>query len=258
MAALRKGDTGESVRTLQAALVKKGYGIVADGQFGQKTHDAVIAFQKSVNLVADGIAGNATMTALVPGTSSIIESIPMPKANRSRSAAMPTLQAVSAITGVSTVLLATFASIESNFDYTVKASTSSATGWFQFLDKTWDGMLDQTYGKYNLRDNDKRSLRLDPRANALMGAEFLKDNARVLRAALKREPTDTELYAAHFFGAGTAAKFLTTNPATYGAELFPKQAAANVGIFYARDKKTPLTIGAIIKLFESKVASHRG
>ncbi|WDS62245.1 tail fiber protein [Pseudomonas phage D6] len=258
MAALKQGDTSDSVRKLQEALVRKGYKLVADGQFGPATYNAVVAFQKATNLVADGIAGNATLTALGLVQSSVLDPIPMPKANRSRSAAMPTLEAIGKITGVSPTLLATFASIESNFDYTVKASTSSATGWFQFLDKTWDDILTQTFGKYALKDNARRSLRTDPRANGLMGAEFLKDNARILRQGLGREPTDTELYAAHFFGAGTAKKFLLADQSALGAELFPRQAAANVGIFYARDKKTPLTIGAIIKLFESKVAAHRG
>jgi len=239
-------------------LVRKGYKLVADGQFGSKTYDAVVAFQKATNLVADGIAGNATLTALGLVQSSVLDPIPMPKANRSRSAAMPTLEAIGKITGVSPITLATFASIESNFDYTVKASTSSATGWFQFLDKSWDDILELTFGKYGLKDNAKRSLRTDPRANGLMGAESLKDNARILKPALGHEPTDTELYAAHFFGAGTAKKFLLANPSALGAELFPRQAAANVGIFYARDKKTPLTVGAILKLFESKVAAHRG
>lgn len=258
MAALKKGDTGDAVLELQQALVRKGFKLEPDGKFGQATYDAVVAFQKACNLDSDGVAGKNTLSALALVKESILDSIPMPSANRSRSAAMPTLEAISKITSVSAKTLATFASIESNFDYTVKASTSSATGWFQHLDKTWDDMLKLTFNQYGLVDNAKRSLRIDPRANGLMGAELLKDNARILRPALGHEPTDTELYAAHFFGVGAAKKFLLANPTASGAELFPKQAAANVGIFYARDKKTPLTIGAILNLFESKVASHRG
>lgn len=258
MATLRKGDISNDVRLLQEALVCKGYKLGTDGNFGQGTYDAVVAFQKTVGLDADGIAGKDTLNALgVASAPSILDSIPMPKANRSRAAAMPTLEAVGKITSVSPVTLATFASIESGFDFTVKASTSSATGWFQHLDKTWDDILTLTRGKYGLQDDAKRSLRLDPRANALMGAELLKDNARILKPALGREPTDTELYAAHFFGAGTAKQFLTANTTKYGAELFPRQAAANVGIFYKRDKKTPNTIGEIMQVFEAKVASHR-
>ncbi len=258
MATLRKGDTGDEVLQLQNALVKKGYKLTPDGKFGKGTYDAVVAFQESVGLVGDGIAGKDTQGALnVTPTKSILDSIPMPKANRSRAAAMPTLVAVGKITSLDPELLATFASIESNFDYLVKASTSSATGWFQHLDKTWTDILALTYAKYGLKDNISRSLRLDARANALMGAELLKDNARILRSALGREPTDTELYAAHFFGAGVAKQFILAKRNVIGATLFPKQAAANVGIFYAKDKKTPLTIAEIMAVFEKKVAAHR-
>lgn len=258
MVTLRKGDTGEEVRALQEALVKKGYKLTPDGKFGSGTYDAVVAFQKSVGLGSDGIAGKDTMAALNRvATKSILDTIPMPTANKSRSAAMPTLVAVGKITSLSPDLLATFASIESNFDYLVKATTSSATGWFQHLDKTWDDILKMTFSKYGLKDNSVRQMRKDPRANGLMGAELLKDNARVLRAALGREPTDTELYVAHFFGAGAAKSFLTANRTALGNKLFPKQAAANVGIFYQRDKVTPLTIAEIMAVFEKKVSAHR-
>lgn len=257
MAALRKGDSGPSVLALQKALVAKGYKITPDGKFGQATHDALVAFQSASGLDADGLAGSLTTKALGTVSASILDQIPMPRANRDRAAAMVTLEAISKITSVSSQLLATFASIESGFDYTVKARTSSAEGWFQFLDATWDGMLKQTSGKYALVDDAKRSLRKDPRANGLLGAEFLKDNDRVLTKALGRPATDTELYAAHFFGATTAAKFLTMDRNAIGAENFPRQAAANVGIFYRADKVTPLTIGEIFKLLDSKVSAHR-
>lgn len=258
MATLRKGDKGDDVRRLQLGLVKQGYKISADGIFGQGTTDAVVAFQKASGLIADGLAGNATQKALgVNPTTSILDTIPMPSANRSRAAAMPTLVAVGNITSLSPDLLATFASIESAFDYLVKASTSSATGWFQHLNKTWDDILAMTFARYGLKDSVDRRLRLDPRANALMGAELLKDNARILRNTLGREPTDTELYVAHFFGAGVAKQFITANRKAIGVKLFPKQAEANVGIFYARDKKTALTIAEIMQVFENKVAGHR-
>lgn len=259
MAVLRKGDSGPSVLTLQKALVAKGYKLVPDGKFGQATHNNLAAFQGANGLAADGLAGPRTLAALGIESKSILDEIPMPRANRDRAAAMVTLEAISKITGVDAKLLATFASIESGFDYTAKASTSSATGWFQFLDATWDDMLAQTSGKYGLGafDDSKRTLRKDPRANGLMGAEFLKGNDRVLTKALGRPATDTELYTAHFFGAGTSAKFLTMDRNAIGAEHFPRQAAANVGIFYQRDKKTPLTIGEIFKLLDSKVAAHR-
>lgn len=254
MAVLRNGDKGPEVLALQKALVAQGYKLVPDGKFGQATFNNLAAFQRSKGLVADGVAGNKTLSALGL-IKSILDEIPMPTANRSRAAAMVTLQAIEKITQVDAKLLATFASIESAFDYTVKASTSSATGWFQFINQTWDAVLKQN-AQYGLVDDANRSLRIDPRANGLMGAEFLKGNDRILSKSLGRHATDTELYAAHFFGAGTAAKFLTLPGKRIAADEFPKQAAANPGIFTRNGVK--LTIDEVKALFETKVAAHRG
>lgn len=56
---LRRGDTGDDVRALQAAL-----GVRADGDFGPVTEAAVRGFQKARGLVVDGIAGPATRASL--------------------------------------------------------------------------------------------------------------------------------------------------------------------------------------------------
>ena len=64
---LRKGDKGEEVKTLQQALLAKGYDLGkfgADGSFGAATEAAVKAFQTAASLKADGIAGKNTVTAL--------------------------------------------------------------------------------------------------------------------------------------------------------------------------------------------------
>jgi peptidoglycan hydrolase-like protein with peptidoglycan-binding domain len=61
MQAIRKGDKGAAVKEWQYFLVGLGYSkVVADGDFGPKTHDATIDFQKSHGLFADGIVGNST------------------------------------------------------------------------------------------------------------------------------------------------------------------------------------------------------
>lgn len=62
---LRKGDRGDEVKTLQAALNEAGYDCgAADGIFGKKTKAAVQAFQKAHALSVDGICGRQTWTAL--------------------------------------------------------------------------------------------------------------------------------------------------------------------------------------------------
>lgn len=67
MTLLRNGDSGAEVRRLQEALAEAGFAPRggADGRFGPATDQALRAFQRSVDLVADGIAGPKTMAAFV-------------------------------------------------------------------------------------------------------------------------------------------------------------------------------------------------
>lgn len=64
MKTLKKGSKDNEVKTLQELLNKAGYKLVVDSDFGQKTYDAVVAFQKSKNLDPDGIVGPKTWAAL--------------------------------------------------------------------------------------------------------------------------------------------------------------------------------------------------
>lgn len=56
---LKKGMTGFEVAALQLNL-----GIDVDGDFGDKTKEVVAAWQKSKNLIVDGIAGGQTQMSL--------------------------------------------------------------------------------------------------------------------------------------------------------------------------------------------------
>ena len=65
---LRKGDSGSAVRSLQSRLNALGYNCGAvDGIFGNRTRDAVRAFQRDAGLDDDGIAGPKTLAALGSG-----------------------------------------------------------------------------------------------------------------------------------------------------------------------------------------------
>lgn len=60
---IRKGATGPAVIELQWMLGMQG--ITGLGNFGPRTQIAVIMYQKSRGLVADGVVGHATWTALL-------------------------------------------------------------------------------------------------------------------------------------------------------------------------------------------------
>ncbi|HNI68161.1 MAG TPA: peptidoglycan-binding protein [Nitrospira sp.] len=65
MKTLQVGDAGQPVKRLQRKLLSLGFppGTI-DGEFGYGTEAAVLAFQRSNGLLADGIAGPRTLTAL--------------------------------------------------------------------------------------------------------------------------------------------------------------------------------------------------
>ena len=62
---LKYGSRGDAVRKLQQALIDQGYlKGSADGVFGNKTENAVRAFQKAKKLKVDGLAGKKTQELL--------------------------------------------------------------------------------------------------------------------------------------------------------------------------------------------------
>ena len=62
---LKVGSRGDHVIWLQKALVNRGHKIDIDGIFGNGTKAAVIAYQKSRGLTADGLAGKGTHKAII-------------------------------------------------------------------------------------------------------------------------------------------------------------------------------------------------
>ena len=62
---LRQGATGEPVRSLQYLLNAHGAALAVDGIFGPRTNAAVIAFQRSHGLVANGVVGQTTWLKVI-------------------------------------------------------------------------------------------------------------------------------------------------------------------------------------------------
>lgn len=64
---MRKGDLGSSVAALQRQLIAAGLAIAISSVFDDATEAAVIDFQKRVGLIADGVVGPKTLSALASG-----------------------------------------------------------------------------------------------------------------------------------------------------------------------------------------------
>ena len=182
------------------------------------------------------------------------------------------IQKASASTGVDFSYLMEKAAAESNFDADAKAGTSSAAGLFQFIEKTWIGMVKNYGDKYGLSQyadkigaNGKVAdaatrkeileLRNDPETASFMAAEFASENQRYLSSHVEGDVGATELYFAHFMGAGGASNFLNAmhkNPLQNAADLFPDAARANRNVFYDSKTGQSRTLAGVYEFFDKK------
>ena len=152
--------------------------------------------------------------------------------------------------GIDPRIMQIMAAIESSFNPDAKASTSSATGLFQFISSTWSEMIKRAGSKHGITHQTSPR---DPVANSIMGAEFLKENMKKIKN-VKPNPNVTDLYIAHFLGPGGAQQFLRAPIDAIGEKIFPKPARANPTIFRGdRGRGQPLTIGQIYQNFENKL-----
>lgn len=167
--------------------------------------------------------------------------------------------------------LLTQAKVESGLDPAAKASTSSATGLYQFTAGTWLNVVKRHGDKVGLAedaaalrqdaaDPSRRerilALRKEPQISAQLAARFALDNAQALNTAGHKSIGATELYLAHFLGAGGATTFLDgmrKNPDSPAATALPAAAASNTRIFF--DGKSPRSFQQIYDRFAGKFGS---
>jgi hypothetical protein len=174
-------------------------------------------------------------------------------------------------------LLMAQAQQESGFQTDAKASGSSATGLFQFIDSTWLGLLQRFGDRYGMgalarqittdaagrphvADAATRrqilDLRKDARLSAALAAEYARQNKQQLEQALGRSAGNADLYMAHFLGAGGAISFLKAlgrGGSSPAADLLPEAAAANRGIFYDDRTGRPRTVAEIYQSFAQRI-----
>ena len=182
----------------------------------------------------------------------------------------------SSATGVDFNYLLGQAKLESGLNAGARASTSSASGLYQFIEQSWlavvkkhgaehglgwaaDSIGQGGNGHLSVNDAGTRqailAMRNDPATASLMAAEYASDNKDALEATTGRAATGTDLYMAHFLGLGGAKKFLTSmaaNPSATGAQLFPAAARANRNVFFNGDGSAR-TLSDIYNRFATKL-----
>jgi len=188
---------------------------------------------------------------------SIDPSAPLDAAAR-RGAVMTALRTAASATGADFDYLVRTARRESNFDPSAKASTSSATGLFQFTSETWLRMVDRYgtqhglggeakvidvggEGRASVTEGGSReailALRNDPDLSARMAGELARENAKILGKKIGRPATSAELYTAHFMGPADASRLIRAaraNEPGAASEIFPTAALANSNVFRSR------------------------
>lgn len=169
------------------------------------------------------------------------------------------IQNASEKSGVDFAYLLQQAKAESSFNADAEAKTSSASGLYQFIESTWLTMVDRFGDKYgidpNANEEEILNLRKDPDIASHMAAEFAGENKRYLDRNWGGDAGATELYFAHFLGAGQASSFLKAhddNPLQSAAALFPKAAEANKAVFYDKGTGRAKSLAEVYTFFDQK------
>jgi peptidoglycan hydrolase-like protein with peptidoglycan-binding domain len=274
------------IRELQASLIALGFDLgltEPNGELGIKTRQAMQEFRQFYLPHEDVPDGEISETLVIM----ILNSADLTRADAARfnidSDVLAAIRLGSIRTGVEFSYLMELARVESNFNPTVRAPKSSATGLFQFRDAPWlevirtfgagYGLSDDVtqVGMINEEDHEQQpivrdplqlevlALRLNPRLSTLMMAENIKRNLRDLSQTHGREPGRTDLYLSHYLEPAGAVVFLNAldeEPAAIAAEIFPEAAAKNPGVFQNRQHQ-PRSVAEVYRWFDSKFNTAR-
>ncbi len=178
-------------------------------------------------------------------------------------------------------LLMAIADKESSFSTTAKAHTSSASGLFQFVEKTWFKALKNFGHRYGREEEAKAiaggedlppsvtphkraqilNLRNDPYLSAALAAEMLKKDGAKIAEKIGRQLTAGETYLIHFLGPEDTERFMTamkTSPQMSAAALLPRPARANKPIFYEQQGRRlkDRSLSEVHEAFESMMGSR--
>ncbi|HEX5778014.1 MAG TPA: hypothetical protein VFY21_04175 [Xanthobacteraceae bacterium] len=182
-------------------------------------------------------------------------------------------------TGADFDFLLRTAALESSFDTELEAKTSTATGLYQFIERTWLLMMRAhgaragldtlasavTFGEKGecdvtdaLMRDEILALRNDVELAAFMAAVLARQNASDMARALGRAPESAELYIGHVMGATGGAKLIRladSKPKQRADKVFRRAARANRTIFY--DGRKPRSLDEVRDVIAAKYAALR-
>lgn len=212
-------------------------------------------------------SGETTLPAGTPinhpggGTGGNINDIPMPKGDGWENS-RDTLMAAANMVGVDPALAASVAGVESAYRPNARPWSkkenrylSSAASYYQIINDTWDYLMSNYAAKYGIAPGTRQT---DPRANALLGLEYIRENMENIKGAVgSRGITDTDVYLAHFLGPGGAKRFLSANPGDPAVNhVGADQARANPSIFWDSSGR-PRTVADVYRDFDKKLTKWR-
>lgn len=132
------------------------------------------------------------------------------------------------------------AQAESSLNPNAQAKTSSAQGLFQVVDRTWK------------EHGGRPGMKKDTDENIRVGLNVIERNTRQLRTVLGRDPSATEVYAAHFLGPTGAKTVLAADPNTPVERVLSARAVkANPSML--KDKN----VGELLAQLEGKMGGLR-
>lgn len=160
-----------------------------------------------------------------------------------------TLAIASYVTDTSAEELAAIAFVESSFKANAKNPHSSAVGYFQLTKPTWRHLV-KTYGEeYSIKYKHRK----DPRANAVMGALYIREVREIMSGKLHRDITTLEVYLGHKFGPERAARLLKKPTKTALVDFYPGAASRNKSVYYTKSGEKR-TIAGLKSLFSKRLS----
>jgi len=238
-------------------IVKDTYNSAVNRFTNNTPYKSIDSSGRGVNAVGDFGSG-VTIQHPGKGTGGDINKISMP-AGSGYDNLKNTIAEVAKMVGVDNNLLTAMTAIESGFKIDARPIDksgrllSSAVGLLQIIDGTWNKLIEKYGAKYGIAPGTPKT---DPRANLLLGAEYIRENVEFLKGKVGRALTNTDVYLAHFLGPGGAAKFLKADPSAVASQILPDAAKSNPSVFFDKETGRPFTVSEIYSTFTNKLSNR--